>query len=83
VWRTEEGDAVLKGAQWELFCEGLGHLWDRVEDEFYDGPIFESGIDAFDSLQPGQKLALLALVGKALKDESVPPPDRKIFPKMS
>src|SRR3954462_15029596 len=33
------------------------------------------GVEAFDQLQANQKLALLALVGKALKDEGEPMPE--------
>ena len=36
---------------------------------------FSSGVEAFDRLQPNQKLALLALVGDALKDEAEPRPE--------
>jgi hypothetical protein len=76
MWYTERGDVVLKGAKWELFCEGLNTLWDWIETYYHGGEdLSQTGVEVFDALQPNQKLALLALVGKALKDESVPPPD--------
>jgi hypothetical protein len=77
MWRTPEGKRVLAGAEWDLFREGLGFLWDEVEFEFDDGMEDNAcvGVVAFDRLQPGQKLALLALVGEALRDPAVPPPD--------
>ncbi|HKB40783.1 MAG TPA: hypothetical protein VKD72_30435, partial [Gemmataceae bacterium] len=74
MWRTSLGDRVLRGAEWELFRTSLSCVWDLVEESFGVGDLFESGIDAFDDLQPGQKLALLALVGKALRDEAAPTP---------
>jgi hypothetical protein len=75
MWRTSEGERVLQGAEWELFRAGLVEVWDLTEDSFVEGSLFASGIDAFDNLQPAQKLALLALVGKALRDEATPPPE--------
>jgi hypothetical protein len=74
MWRTSKGDRVLQGAEWELFRTALSEVWDLIEDSFDDGELFSSGVDAFDTLQPGQKLALLAIVGKALSDQSVPTP---------
>jgi hypothetical protein len=74
VWRTSLGDRVLRGAEWELFRTALCCVWDLVEESFVVGDLFESGIDAFDDLQPGQQLALLALVGQALRDEATPTP---------
>jgi hypothetical protein len=46
----------MKGAEWELFREGLSALWDWVEASF--------------DLQPSQKLAMLALVGQAMRDDT-------------
>ena len=57
MWRTPEGNRVLRGAEWELFREGLSCLWDLVEDGGDEDDRFGVGIDAFDSLQQGQKLA--------------------------
>src|SRR5262249_38219503 len=65
---------VLRGAEWELFRASLSDLWDRIEASF-DEDLVLSSIEAFDSLQPGQKLAMLAVVSKALCDEKVPTPE--------
>ncbi len=73
MWWTPEGERVLRGAEWELFRAGLDMTWDMVEQSM-DDPDFCSGVEAFDRLQPNQKLALLALVGKALKNEGEPRP---------
>jgi hypothetical protein len=74
MWRTSLGDRVLRGAEWDLFREALAGVWDLLDPPFAEGDLFESGIDAFDDLQPGQKLALLALVGKELRDQATPTP---------
>jgi hypothetical protein len=74
VWCSCEGERVLQGAEWELFRVGLDEVWDYVEDSFDDDDCFPFGIAAFDDLQPGQKLAVLAQVGQALHDKAVPPP---------
>src|SRR3954465_3910827 len=77
MWWTPLGERVLCGAEWELFRDGLSMVRDLVEeakssDDPEIGPV---GVEAFDQLQPNQKLALLALVGKALKDEGEPMPE--------
>jgi hypothetical protein len=74
MWWTPEGERVLRGAEWELFREGLDVTWDMVEECMNDPDLFVSGVEAFDRLQPNQKLALLALVGNALKEEGEPRP---------
>jgi hypothetical protein len=74
MWRTSQGERVLNGAEWNLFREGLAELWDTLEDDFDGDDASNSGHAAFDALQPGQKLAMLALVGQALHDEAVPAP---------
>ena len=75
MWWTPHGERVLRGAEWELFREGLDTLWDWVESSVADPDIADTGTPAFDRLQMGQKLALLASVGTALSDEGVPRPD--------
>jgi hypothetical protein len=73
MWRTSEGERVLQGAEWELFRQGLSTLWDDIEESFNDPDFSETGVEAFDQLQPHQKLAMLALVGRALHDPSMLP----------
>ena len=74
MWRTPRGERVLRGAEWELFREGLDTLWDWVESSAPDTEISDTGTPAFDRLQIGQRLALLAAVGTALSEEGVPRP---------
>jgi hypothetical protein len=50
-------------------------VWDLVEDGFDGDDLFTSDVEAFDGLQPSQKLAVLALVGQALSDERTPAPE--------
>src|SRR3954447_7868558 len=77
MWWTPLGERVLRGAEWELFRDGLAMVRDLVEEaKSSDDPEIGSvGVEAFDQLQPNQKLALLARVGKALKDEGEPMPE--------
>src|ERR1700730_16040323 len=75
MWSTPEGKRVLRGAEWALFRQGIAGVWHYVEESFNGDQTFSSDIAAFDDLQPEQKLALLALVGKALSDESTPAPE--------
>src|SRR3954464_4615406 len=77
MWWTPLGERVLRGAEWELFRDGLAMVRDLVEEsKSSDDPEIGSvGVEAFDQLQAHQKLALLALVGKALKDEGEPMPE--------
>ena len=75
MWWTPKGERVLRGAEWDLFREGLDGTWNLVEESMDDPDLFISGVEAFDRLQPNQKLALLALVGNALKDEAEPRPE--------
>lgn len=75
MWWTPDGDRVLQGAEWELFYQGLACLWDSVEESFNDPGTLATGVAVFDSLQPSQQLAMLALVGEALRDSSIPAPE--------
>jgi hypothetical protein len=75
MWWTEYGERVLRGAEWELFRRGLGRLWDWIDDGEDPPSNCDSGVEAFDRLQMNQKLALLALVGVALREEAAPCPD--------
>ena len=77
MWRTPLGERALRGAEWTLFREVLGVLWDQVEMgiETDEPALFRTRVRAFDRLGPNQKLAMLALVGRALAREEVPPPE--------
>jgi hypothetical protein len=72
MWRTPIGERILVGAEWDLFRAGLGLLKDQVETSLDDPDLAMTGVGAFDRLQPAAKLAMLALVGKALHDEAEP-----------
>src|SRR5262245_16347515 len=75
MWWTDRGYQVLRGDEWLLFRAGLDMLWDWVEESFDNPNTYRVEIAAFDELQPGQKLALLAQVGRALRDAEEPAPD--------
>lgn len=74
MWRTGIGNRVLRGAEWRFFRAGLSHLWWQIEG-LWDDECTEVGVAVFDTLQPGQKLAALANVGRALSDKLMPCPD--------
>jgi hypothetical protein len=74
MWWTPEGERVLRGAEWELFREGLSRVWEFVEDEISGDDLSSWGVAVLDDLLPNQKLALLALVGEALRQKNVPCP---------
>jgi hypothetical protein len=74
VWHTPAGDRVLSPGEWALVRAGLGLTWDAVEVAADAGDDEATGVRAFDALQPGQQVGLLALVGTALSDPSVPAP---------
>jgi hypothetical protein len=75
MWWTPDGDRALQGAEWDLFRAGLDLSWDWVEQSMDDPDLCSFEVEAFDNLQPSQRLALLALVGNALKDECQPHPE--------
>ena len=74
MWWTQDGYTTLEGAEARLFREMLAALVeDQAKAEACDDwwPI---GIDVFDDLEYGQKLAMLEIVGRGLlfKDEPAP-----------
>ncbi len=75
MWRTPIGERILLGREWELFSEGLGLLEDQVETWLDDPELSMTGVGVFDRLQLESKLAMLALVGKALHDGDEPCPE--------
>jgi hypothetical protein len=71
TWHTEVGDRSLKGAEAELIRLSLGILTDQVRCEIECRHIDSDdtwmvGIPLYDALQPTQKLATLARVGRFL-----------------
>ena len=78
MWWTPLGQRVLRGAQnGNSSATDSPVLCDMVqESKSSDDPeLCFVGVKAFDQLQPNQKLALLALVSKALKDQDEPMPE--------
>lgn len=83
MWRTPEGNRILKGAEGRLMRASLDSLVERLEDDIcfaesldHDQELVleEFGVPLFDELDHGQKLVLLADVSKALFKRSVPWP---------
>lgn len=74
MWRTPEGNRVLKGAEAILFQRGLAELVFWIG--FYDGDDNSTtGVRVFDALIRPQKLAVLEQVARALlvKNVACPP----------
>lgn len=73
MWWTSDGERILTGAEAALFREALGILVDYVQQD-EEGTIWQFGVPPFDTLQHGQKLAVLAQVGSGLfrEDELAP-----------
>lgn len=75
MWYTPLGDRVLAGKEWDLFGLGLVAVVDEIVFSAESDDEISTGVDVIDRLPPGQSLALLARVGKALRDESEPAPN--------
>ena len=73
MWWTSVGERVLRGAEWNLFREGLSRLWDDVEisddDDVERGT---TGVAVFDGLRKAERLALMATVARGLSDVDEP-----------
>ena len=73
MWRTELGERILEGPEAALFRDAFANLIDPsnlCEDRDY-----QVGVDVFDQLTYGQKLAMLAHVANALLRRDVPAPE--------
>jgi hypothetical protein len=75
MWHTPLGERTLRGSEWELFRQGLRALWNHIDDAEDEPLTYETGVAVFDRLLPVSKLAMIALVGKALSDENEPGPE--------
>ena len=75
MWRTPIGQRSLRGCEWDLFRQGLGMLRDQIEVSIDEPELCSTGVSVFDRLEPAAKLAMLALVGTALHDDSQPCPE--------
>lgn len=75
MWRMHDGDRVLTESEWVVFRTGLDLLRDFVESDISAGEdTVETGVPAFDRLTAEQKLALLADVASAVRDQTIPMP---------
>src|SRR4051794_19802651 len=75
MWHTPDGDRVLLAGEWQLVQAGLELTWDAVEAaKDTEGDQDATGVRVFDDLQPGQQIGLLALLGRALTDPTMPSP---------
>jgi hypothetical protein len=73
---VEKGVRRLRRWEWRLFRKGLRLLYDNIEMRLaVPGTPIETGVRFFDELRDASKLAILALVGKALRDPNEPCPD--------
>ena len=72
MWWTPDGERILQGAEAGLFRAALGVTVDMVRED--DEGLWQASVPPFDTLQPNQKLAVLAEVGSALLQESQPMP---------
>jgi hypothetical protein len=75
MWRTPLGVRTLRPFEWRLFRRGLTSLYDNIELSAAVPVCSETGVQVFDQLPDASKLAMLALVGKALRDAREPCPD--------
>jgi hypothetical protein len=76
MWRTQEGNRILEGAEWRVFREAMSTLWEEVEEviDLDEPALIATGVKEFATLGPGQQLALLASVGTALSDRATKAP---------
>jgi hypothetical protein len=75
MWRTQEGERVLKGAEAALFREAIGFLWDQIEIGEEMDFEYVVGLRMFDALTVDQKLAILVEVAEALLEEGIQAPE--------
>lgn len=76
MWRTPLGDRTLVGAEYQLFRELLGYVYDQLDviHAHPDAP-YRVGIVPFDRLQQPQQLAVLFEVAAALLTAETPAPE--------
>jgi hypothetical protein len=70
MWRTSQGERVLTGGEAAAFKAGLSDLVEDLAEWRHDQ---STGVEAFDALSYGQRLALLVDLAGALLNPSVPP----------
>ncbi|MFC1761179.1 hypothetical protein ACFL6U_03765 [Planctomycetota bacterium] len=71
MWRTNNGDRILQGAEAVLFATATLSLLDEaIQDQLED---YRLGVACFDDLTYGQKISVLASVCNGLLRGDVPP----------
>ncbi|MDB5299621.1 MAG: hypothetical protein JWO87_1284 [Phycisphaerales bacterium] len=70
MWRTPDGDRVLKGAERNLFKQGMSVLVSRIDDD----DDWLVGVKVFDQLSKAEKFAILEHVASALLIEGIAAP---------
>jgi len=71
MWRTQHGDRALQGAEAIVFAEALLSLLDEAVMGTLDD--YEFGIEVFDHLTFGQRIATLSVIGNGLLRKDTPP----------
>ena len=78
MWHSSDGDRTLEGAEASLIREAVAMMTDELcVDLENEGPGWDPqdyGVEVFDRLGAGQRLALLAQVADALLTDGVPSP---------
>jgi hypothetical protein len=75
MWRTPLGIRTLRSFEWRLFRRGLTSLYDNIEMSDDIPVCAETGVQVFDQLPYASRIAMLALVGRAVRDAREPCPD--------
>ncbi|MHC4538487.1 MAG: hypothetical protein ACYTEK_07115 [Planctomycetota bacterium] len=71
MWRTQYGDRALQGAEAIVFAEALWSLLDEATIGTLDD--YEFGIEVFDDLTFGQRIATLSIIANGLLRKDTPP----------
>lgn len=70
MWRTQYGDRALQGAEAVVFAEAMLSLLDEAVMGALDD--YEFGIECFDNLTFGQRIATLSIIGNGLLRKDTP-----------
>jgi hypothetical protein len=70
MWRTQYGDRALEGAEAVVFAEALSSLLNRATAGTLDD--YDFGIEVFDNLTFGQRIATLSIIGNGLLRKDTP-----------
>ncbi|MEM7316898.1 MAG: hypothetical protein AAF497_27520 [Planctomycetota bacterium] len=73
MWKTSQGDRILKGAEARLVRETIGFVWDAFRTGLLDESGYYTGVAFFDDLEPKQQLAMILHVGESLLESRETP----------